>query len=110
MYAHENFKIKREDDKRIKLTEEDKEAIRIEYTTTGIGQRPLAAKWEVSRRLIQFVISPEKLEKAKEQFKERQKDGRYYNTEIHREYTQKYRKRKKQLFKDGLLIEKKEIK
>jgi hypothetical protein len=35
----------------------------------------------VSRRMIQFILYPERLKKVKEQFKQRRKDGRYYYKE-----------------------------
>lgn len=63
-------------DKRVKLTDEQRESIRNEYALGGISQRGLEKKYDVSRRLIQFVLSPEKLEKAKKDFSERRRDGR----------------------------------
>lgn len=90
-------------DKRVKLSEEDKENIIKEYATGLISQRGLAEKYGVSRRLIQFTLSPEKLEKAKKQFTERQKNGNYYNKDKHREYVKKHRQHKKELYEKGLL-------
>lgn len=90
-------------DKRVKLTDEDRENIRKEYTTGLISQRQLAEKYGVSKRLIQFVLSPEKAKEAKQQFLERQKDGRYYNKEKHKEYMKNYRNHKKELYQNGLL-------
>jgi len=45
-----------------------------------------------------------KLKRHKEQARERQKDGRYYNKEKHREYMKLYRRRKQELMKQGELI------
>jgi hypothetical protein len=90
-------------DKRVKLTDEDRENIREDYKTGTISQRGLAKKYGVSRRLIQFILNPEKQEKAREQFLERQKDGRYYDREKHNEHMKKYREHKKELFNQGLL-------
>lgn len=92
-------------DRRVKLTDEDKKNIIAEYATGLISQRGLAEKYGVSRRLIQFTLSPEKKERAKEQFAERQKDGRYYDKEKHRAYTKKHRDHKKELYKKGLIGE-----
>jgi predicted DNA-binding protein (UPF0251 family) len=90
-------------DKRVKLTDEDKESIRIEYETGLISQRDLAKKYSVSRRLIQFVLSPEKQAVAREQFLERQKDGRYYDRERHNEQMKRHRNHKKELYKKRII-------
>lgn len=92
-----------EHDKRVKLTDEQREEIRNEYALGNLSQRGLAQKYGVSRRLIQFILSPEKLEKAKNDFAERQKDGRYYSKEKQREYIKKHRDHKKDLVSKGLL-------
>jgi len=92
-------------DKRVKLTDEDRENIREEYKSGIISQRSLAKKYGVSRRLIQFILDPEKQEIAKKQFAERQKDGRYYSKEKQREYVKNHRDHKKELWKSGLLKE-----
>jgi len=90
-------------DKRVKLTDEDKEHIREEYATGLISQRGLAEKYGVSRRLIQFTLNPEKHEAQKQQYAERRKDGRYYDKDKHKDYVKKHRSHKKELFENGLL-------
>lgn len=95
-------------DKRVKLTDEDRENIRKEYAEGGISQRGLAKKYNVSRRLIQFTLDPEKQKVAKKQFAARQKDGRYYDKDKHKEYMKNYRKHKKELYDKGLLDDNKE--
>lgn len=93
-------------DKRVKLTVEDRENIRLEYAQGGTSHNKLAQKYGVSKRLVQFVLSPEKQIVAKQQFAERQKDGRYYDKDKHKEYTKKHRNYKKELHAKGLLSEK----
>lgn len=92
-------------DRRVKLTDEDRVKIVEEYKTGLISQRKLAEKYGVSRRLIQFILNPEKHEIAKKQYRERQKDGRYYDREKHREYMRRHRQHKKKLYQEGLLKE-----
>lgn len=92
-------------DKRVKLTEEQRESIREEYKLGTISTRALAEKYGVSRRTIQFVIDPEKLKRNKQLFAERQKDGRYYDKDKHREYMKKHRDYKKYLYSKGDLKE-----
>lgn len=94
-------------DRRVKLTRKDKEDIRELYSLGGISQRELASAYGVSRRLIQFAISPESYEKSKAQFRERRKDGRYSNTEHDKkrqvEASKGYVEYKKELYKKGLI-------
>lgn len=108
-YKFDNIPINNpKHDKRVKLTDEDKDNIREEYKTGLVSQRDLAKKYGVSRRLIQFVLSPEKLISARKQFLERQKDGRYYDKEKHNEHMRNHRNHKKDLWEKGLLKEKDE--
>jgi hypothetical protein len=105
-YKFENIPINNpEHDKRVKLSEEDKELIRAEYATGNTSQRQLAKKYNVSRRLIQFTLDPVKLQTNREQFLERQKDGRYFDREKHNEYMRNHRHHKKELYEKGLLTE-----
>lgn len=92
-------------DKRVKLTGEQREDIKKEYGLGSISIRGLVRKYGVSRRLIQFILFPERQEKAKKDFAERQKDGRYYDKEKHKEYMKKHRGHKKELWENGLLKE-----
>jgi len=97
-YKHIDYKIKPEDDKRRKLSDVQKESIRELYKTGSYSQRMLAREFNVSRRLIGFVINPEKLEICKEQHKERRKDGRYYSKNTHLKYQKKHRRYKQELY------------
>lgn len=103
-YQFNNKKIPPEEDKRRKLMPEDKELIRLEYKhNPDASQRSLARKYDVSRRLIQFVLDPEKEKRNKELYKERRKDGRYYDKEKHTDQMRKHRRRKKELRDKGKL-------
>jgi hypothetical protein len=92
-----------EHDKRVKLTDADRESIRKDFEEEGISIRGLERKYKVSRRLIQFILYPERQEKAKKQYAERRKDGRYYDKEKHRASVKKHRDHKKALNEQGLL-------
>lgn len=93
-------------DRRVKLSDEDRKEIREKYAKGDTSHNKLAMEYGVSKRLIQFVLNPEKQEVAKRQFAERQKDGRYYDKDKHREYIREHREYKKELFEKGLLTEK----
>lgn len=103
-FEYKHLKIKKEDDKRIKLTENDKEEIRRLYGKGLFSQRQLAEMFNVSHRSIQFVLNPEQLKTNYQQRVERGKDGRYYNKEKQKKYMQEYRERKKKLCDEGKLV------
>jgi hypothetical protein len=94
-------------DRRVKLTAEDKDAIRTQYFNAHPSQRPtitsIAAKYNVNRRLIQFILFPEREVRNKELARARRKDGRYYNREKSRKNMQEYRDYKRALSKEGKL-------
>lgn len=94
-----------ENDNRVKLSDADRKKIVEEFKTGLISQRALARKYNVSRRLISFILDPEKAERAKEQYKERRKDGRYYKREKHNEAMKRHRSHKRELDSKGLLKE-----
>ena len=103
-YKFENIPINNQKlDRRVKLTDEDKEKIRKEYANGGISINKLAKKYGVSKRLIQFILFPEREKRSRKLFAERQKDGRYYDREKHNESMKRHRDYKKELWNKGLL-------
>lgn len=90
-------------DKRVRLSDEDKKNVVKDYESGLYSIRALERKYKVSRRLIQFTLFPERAEHAKKLYKERRKDGRYYDKDKHREGTQKHRDYKDELLKQGLI-------
>ncbi len=87
--------VKEMDDGRRKIPKKEHEKIRGEYATGTTSQRKLARKYNVSRKLIQYILNPEMQARDKERFKERQADGRYYDTDKHRAGMRKYRQKKR---------------
>lgn len=103
-YKFEKIPINNEKlDKRVKLTDEDKQKIKEEYESGSISINGLAREYKVSKRLIQFTLFPERKDKAQKMFAERQKDGRYYDKEKHKGYMKSHREHKKELYSKGLL-------
>jgi len=82
-------------DKRIKLTDEQRQEIRDLYPS--LSQRRLAEMYGVSRRLVQFVLDPEKVERNKAVRAERGGWRQYYDPVKQREYMRAHRARKKEL-------------
>ena len=99
-YKFEQKHIKKEDDKRVKLDDNDKMLIRSLYKEGCYSQRKLASMFNVSRRLIQFVIDPLKLKANLET----RKGKSYYDKEKNTAAMKRHRKWKKELDKRGKLI------
>lgn len=94
--------IPKEFDRRIKLTDEDKANI-ISFHSRGMSQRALARYFNVSRRLISFILFPDRLIINKQQRLESGGSKQYYNKEKQKIYSQKTRKYRKQLELQNLL-------
>ena len=106
-YKSEKIPLPPQYDRRRKLTEEDKfEIVRLRKKH-NLSQRTLARIFGVSRRLITFIIDPEKHERVKAQFKERRKDGRYYDRETQTIAVRNTRQYKHKLYLDGKIKEEK---
>lgn len=90
-------------DRRVKLTSEDKENIKLTAETGNYSQRQIASMFGVSRRTIQFILDPEKLEENKKRRKERGGWKQYYDKEKHSQSMKEHREYKKELNKKGLL-------
>lgn len=99
-YKSENIKIEGTSyDRRRKLSEDTKEYIRWLREEEQISYRKLAGMFKVSKRLIIFVCNPDKEQKAKEQFKERRKEGRYkVSKEEWKETMREHRHYKQELY------------
>lgn len=92
------------DDRRRKLTEDQREQIR-QQAAQGASQRQLAAAFGVSRRLVQYILDPEKEARGKELYAARQRDGRYYDREKHAEQVRATRRHRHRLYAEGRLEE-----
>ena len=102
-YKSEKIKIEgTQHDRRRKLTEDQKAYIRWLREEEGLSQRQLAAMFGVSRRLITFVLDPEKELKNKARQKQLRQEGRYkYTKEQWAEVVREHRHYKHQLHKEG---------
>lgn len=104
-YKSEKIKIKgTELDRRRKLTDDQKDYIRWLREEEGLSQRQLAEMFGVSRRLITFILDPEKDKKNKERLKRLKQEGRYkYSKEQWAEVMKEHRHYKEKLHKDGFI-------
>ena len=88
-------------DRRTKLLPCQKEMV-VHYSNLGYSQRKLATMFNVSKRLIQFTISPEKLAKNIELRNDRGGSNIYYKKETHTKYMRKHRRYKNDLLKNTI--------
>jgi IS30 family transposase len=81
-----------------KLIECQKEMIKY-WRERGASQREIAKRFKVSRRTIQFILDPAKLEENLKRREERGGSSVYYKREKHNEAIKELRKYKQKLFK-----------
>lgn len=90
-------------DRRRKLTDDQKSQIKGLFKDTGVSIHSLAKKYGVSRRTIQFIVYPEREQRAKNRFREKWKD--YADRKKLTEATRKLRHYKHDLLKQGKIEE-----
>lgn len=102
-YKCQSAKVPRKFDRRVKLTEEDKYNMREMYRQ-GETVRGIARIFEgkCSRRMVQFVLFPERADVAKENFKRWRKENPI-TKEAWRGYMKGHRHYKVKLQKSGVL-------
>jgi vacuolar-type H+-ATPase subunit I/STV1 len=87
-------------DGRRKITPEQYPKIK-EYYKGVKSQRKTAEHFNISKRLVQFILDPDKLKHLQENNKKNKHHLKYYDTEKRRLYMQKYRAKKRE---QGLMI------
>lgn len=96
-YKSEKLKLSETQDRRRKLTDDQKEEIKRIYESGVCGTRPLAKQFNVSRKTIQLIVNPEvkqrqhdyvannwrKYRPTKEEWAETMKEHRHYKQELY---------------------------
>lgn len=104
-YKSEKIKLSEKQDRRKKLTSEQREEIKELYSTGCYSLNGLAKRFEVSKKTILLIVNEESAEKAKqyrkEHWKEWQRVGEEHNIAI--KNTRRY---KHELYLKGELKEK----
>ena len=103
-YKSEKIKLKGLQDRRRKLTDEQREEIKNLYGTGCYSLNDLAKKFNVSKKSILLIVNKESEEKAKQYRKEHWKEWQG-TMEEHREAIKKTRHYKHKLYKEGKLKE-----
>lgn len=101
-YKSEKIKLKETQDRRKKLTAEQRKEIENLYGTGCYSLNDLAKRFNVSKKTILLIVNKDSAEKAKqyrkEHWKEWQQTGKEWN-----EVVKNYRHYKQKLYKEGKL-------
>ena len=103
-YKSEKIKLNEAQDRRKKLTEEQREEIKELYSTGLYSLNRLARQYNVSKKTILLIVNKESAERAKEYRKEHWKEWQRKGDEWN-ETVRKYRKYKQELYLKGELKE-----
>ena len=103
-YKSEKIKLKGLQDRRKKLTDEQREEVKELYGTGFYSLNDLAKKYGVSKKTILLIVNKESAEKAKQYRKEHWREWQGTKEE-HREAIKKTRKYKHSLMLKGELKE-----
>lgn len=103
-YKSEKIKLNELQDRRKRLTDEQREEIRELYGTGSYSLNDLARMFHVSKKTVLLIVNKESAKKAKEYRKEHwrewQRKGEEWN-----EIVRKHRAYKQELYKNGQLKE-----
>lgn len=103
-YKSQNLKIAgTSHDRRRRLTDKQKDEINALKGSISVSR--CAKLYEVSKRTIQFLWYPERLERNKQLRQERGGFRQYYDKIKHREYIKEHRRYKHELYKKQELNE-----
>ena len=103
-YKSEKIKLKETQDRRRKLTEQQRKEIKDLYGTGCYSLNDLAKKFNVSKKTILLIVNKDSAEKAKQYRKEHWMEWKQTKEE-HREAIKKTRHYKQSLYKEGKLEE-----
>lgn len=101
-YKSEKIKLKGLQDRRKRLTDEQREEIRKLYGTGFYSLNDLAKKFNVSKKTILLIVNNESADRAKQYRKEHWKEWQRTGKE-HNEAIKKTRQYKHALYKEGKL-------
>lgn len=97
-FVYTHTKLPKGKDRRCKLTDEDKEDIKELHFVKGWGVRKIARAYpQVSRRLIQFVLFPERLKVVADNAKTKKAWLLYYDREKHTKAMREHRQYKQSI-------------
>ena len=98
----DKLKLSEKQDRRVKLTTQDKEEVKKMYSTGLYSLNMLAKKYGVSKKLILITVNPKSKQKSKEYTKNNWKNWQR-SKEERNEYSKATRRYKKDLYDKGEL-------
>ena len=101
-YKSESIKLKGLQDRRKKLTDEQRKEIKELYGTGNYSLNGLAKEFKVSKKTILLIVNEESAERAKQYRKEHWREWQQIGKE-HNEAIKKTRKYKYKLYQEGKL-------
>lgn len=101
-YKSEKIKLSKEQDRRVKLTDEQRNEIRELYGTGYYSLNDLAKRFSVSKKTVLLTVNSESAERARQYRKENWKNWQL-SKEEHREVIKRTRKYKQELYLAGKL-------
>ena len=101
-YKSSKIRLPQEYDRRRKLTDEQKEQIRKEYSVGDTSWNKLAVKYHVSKRTIGLIVNENSMENMKIYRKEHWKDFQHSREEM-TAYAKNWRNYKQDLYLKGIL-------
>ena len=104
-YKSEKIKLSKEQDRRVKLSDSQREEIKKLYGTGFYSLNDLAKKFNVSKKSILLIVNEESAANAKQYRKEHWKEWQRKGKE-HNEAIKKTRHYKNELYKSGKLKDK----
>jgi hypothetical protein len=96
----DKYRLNKFTDRRVKLLPCQKEMI-VYWHNTGHSINGLARMFKVNKRMIQFILFPERLELNKQHRRDRGGSKVYYDKNKHRESMAEHRKYKEHVYKTG---------
>lgn len=103
-YKSEKIKLQGLQDRRKRLTDEQREEIKDLYSTGCYSLNDLAKQYNVSKKTVLLIVNKESEERAKQYRKDHWKEWARDNKE-HAEAIKKTRRYKQELYKSGKLKE-----
>ena len=103
-YKSEKIRLKGLQDRRKRLTDEQRESIKELYGTGFYSLNDLAKKFNVSKKTVLLIVNKDSAEKAKQYRKENWKQWQQTGKE-HNEAIKNTRRYKQNLYNDGKLKE-----
>jgi len=102
-YKSEKLKLSDTQKRNRKLSDMQRIEIAEKYKLGGCSQRDLAREYNVSRRTIQFILDPKKLEENLKRREERGGSMQYYDKDKHTKAIREHRQYKQDLYLKGEL-------